>query len=73
MAEFKLGITIPLRDLTPYKTQTIPNKPIIIPKQPQQNLFFTPIEDYREQVLEKMKKDLDYQIDLTKKTLPRRY
>ena len=72
--EFKLGIngmgikTLP-RDLSPfYKAD-----PIKQVGMPQPNLFFTPIEDNRDQILEQMKMDLENQLNFTKNTLPRRY
>jgi len=75
--EFKLGVNNmgiqPLpRDLTPFYSQTVPNKPIILPMKPQPNIFFTPIDDNRELVLERVKRELDYQLKLTKNILPER-
>jgi hypothetical protein len=76
--EFKLGIngmgirSAP-RDMSPFYTQTMPNKPIIVPKQPQPDIFFTPIEDNRELVLQNMKRELDNQLEMRRSILPQRY
>ena len=70
--EFKLGInnmgikSLP-RDFTPYL-----KKAPIAQKQPEPNVFFTPIPDNRDLILERMKRELEFQLELTKNTLPQR-
>ena len=75
---FKLGINgtgirsnqaLLQRDLTPFYEQPI-SKPMILPKQPEPNVFFTPIEDNREQILDMMKKDLEAHLEFTRTYLP---
>ena len=44
----------------------------MLPKQPQPNIFFSPIEDNREQVLQSMKNELDFHLENTRNTLPSR-
>jgi hypothetical protein len=81
---FKLGIVertntglqqFGQRDLTSFQNQSsnIINKPIVKPKLPEPNIFFTPIEDNRDQLLEKMKREMEYHLEVTKNTLPPRY
>jgi hypothetical protein len=74
---FKLGVNntginqgLLNRDLTQFYQHSEPKKPVIVPKQPQPNVFFTPIEDNREQVLRMMKKELDDQLEFTRIYLP---
>lgn len=63
MSGFKLGVNIPVRDLAKFYSQKT-NKPLMVPKNPEPNIYFTPIDDNRDQVLERIKKDLDYQFKL---------
>lgn len=81
LPEFKLGINgmgsrnnqaLLQRDLSQFYEQKMHNKPMIMPKQPEPNIFFTPIEDNREQILRMMKKGLDDQLEFTKIYLPPR-
>ncbi len=50
-----------------------PNKPIIIPKPPEPNIYFTPIQDNQDQVLERMKKNLEFHLEATKNILSTRF
>ncbi len=80
---FKLGIVertdtgfrpFGVRDLSYFQklpSEEMVNKPIIMPKQPEPNIFFTPIKDNRNQILEMMKRELELQLEVTK--LPLRY
>jgi len=79
LPEFKLGIngaglrsnqSLIQRDLTSFYQQKDINKPIVVPKQPEPNIFFTPIEDNREQILRMMKKELDSQLEFTRTYIP---
>lgn len=80
---FKLGINgsgirsnqaLLQRDLKPFYEQKNENfnKPITVPKQPQPDVFFTPIDDNRELILQNMKRDLEYQLEFTRTNLPPR-
>jgi hypothetical protein len=62
---FKLGINIPKRDMSQFYSVSEPNKI----KTPEPNIFFTPIHDNREQILENIKKDLDNQFEIRKKQI----
>jgi hypothetical protein len=71
---FKLGInnlglksnqTLLQRNLNSFYEQNVINKPIIIPKKPEPNVFFTSI-DNREQIMKMMKNDLELQLNFTK-------
>lgn len=82
LPEFKLGINgigvnqaLLQRDLTKYQysAQTqFQTKQLIVPNQPEPNVFFTPIEDNREQILNKMRKELDDKLEFTRTHLPDR-
>ena len=81
LPEFKLGINgsgmrsnqaLLQRDLSQFYELKELNKPIVAPKQPEPNVFFTPIEDNRELVLKMMKKELDNQLEFTRTYLPPR-
>ncbi len=64
---FKLGVTIPIRNMYQFSdSHHNHNKPIIIPKKPEPNIFFTPLEDNREKYLIELRKDLDKQLELRK-------
>jgi hypothetical protein len=71
LPEFKLGINKLTRDLTKFQTSS-PNKPMIVPKQPQPNIYFAPIDDNREQILNNLKNELNNQLEFTKTYLPPR-
>lgn len=45
------------------------NKPLII-KLPKPNVFITPIVDNRDQILQKIQKELDYNLEFTRTYLP---
>jgi hypothetical protein len=74
---FKLGIIgINDRDLTQFKnplSEKMINKPVVVPNLPEPNIFFTPIQDNRDQVIEKIKRDMEHQLNITKNILPQRY
>jgi hypothetical protein len=70
MSGFKLGITIPARDMTPFMNQN--NIKPIKKSEPEPDIFYTVI-DNRQEILERIKRDIDYQLEMRMKTLPTRY
>jgi len=63
---FRLGINIPARDMSKYNQVPIQKRPIKL----EPDRFFSPIEDNRDQVLERIKREMDQQFAIRNTTLP---
>lgn len=69
-----MNFRVPDRDLSEYYIVNNHDvkKPVVIPRKPEPNIFFTPIEDNREKMLKKMKDEMDNEINKTLNILPKR-